>query len=178
MVGRAGIRPAPSKIQAVRELEMPSTVGEVRAFLGLAGYLRGFVPDFSSLTAPITDLLRDKAFSSKGARKLRVPWGVAQTKAFQAVISALITHSVLAVPDWNLPFALHTDASELAAGAVLTQEVQNREAPLGYASHRFTRAEERLSPNEREVLGVLSASNSSTLTCNTDVSRSSRTAPH
>eukprot|EP00752_Nemacystus_decipiens_P004058 g3716.t1 len=155
MVGRAGIRPAPSKIQAVRELEMPSTVGEVRAFLGLAGYLRGFVPDFSALTAPITDLLRDKKFSSKRARKLRVPWGTAQTEAFQAVISALITHPVLAVPDWNLPFALHTDASELAAGAVLTQEVENREAPLGYASHRFTRTEEKLSPNDREVLGVL-----------------------
>ena len=84
-----------------------------------------------------------------------MPWGAAQTEAFQAVISALITHPVLAVPDWNLPFALHTDASELAAGAVLTQEVENREAPLGYASHRFTRTEEKLSPNDREVLGVL-----------------------
>ena len=125
---------------------MPSTVGEVRAFLGLAGYLRNFVPDFSTLTAPITDLLRDKKFSSKRARKLRVPWGAAQTEAFQAVISALITHPVLAVPDWNLPFALHTDASELAAGAVLTQEVENREAPLGYASHRFTRTEEEALP--------------------------------
>ena len=155
MVGRSGIRPAPSKIKAVRELEMPSTVGEVRAFLGLAGYLRGFVPDFSSLTAPITDFLRDKAFSSKRARKLRVPWGAAQTEVFLAVISALITHPVLTVPDWNLPFALHTDASELAAGAVLTQEVENREAPLSCASYRFTRTEERLSPNDREVLGVL-----------------------
>ena len=134
---------------------MPSTVGEVRAFLGLAGYLRNFVPDFSTLTVPITDLLRDKKFSSKRARKLRVPWGAAQTEAFQAVGSALITHPVLAVPDWNLPVALHTDASELAAGAVLTQEVENRKAPLGYASHRFTRTEEKLSPNDREVLGVL-----------------------
>ena len=60
------------------------------------------MPDFSALTAPITDLLRDKKFSSKRARKLRVPWGAAQTEAFQAVISALITHPVLAVPDWNL----------------------------------------------------------------------------
>ena len=80
---------------------------------------------------------------------------MAQTEAFQAVISALVTHPVLAVPDWNLPFALHTDASELAAGAVLTQEVENREVTLGYASHRFARAEERLSPNDRDVLGVL-----------------------
>ena len=80
---------------------------------------------------------------------------MAQTEAFQAVISALITHPVLAVSDWNLPFALPTDASELAAGAVLTQEVEKREAFLRCASHPFTRAEERLSPNDREVLGVL-----------------------
>jgi len=63
MVGRAGVRPAPSKIQAVREMEQPTTVGEVGAFLGLASFLRGFVPNFSAFTAPITNFLRDAAFS-------------------------------------------------------------------------------------------------------------------
>ena len=62
---------------------------------------------------------------------------------------------MLATADWERPFTLHTDASELAAGALLTRDVQGREAPLGYASHRFTRAEEKLSPNDREVLGIL-----------------------
>ena len=88
MVGRSGVRPAPSKIKAVQELEMPATVGEVRSFLGLSGHLRGFIPDFSALTAPITDLLRDKAFSSKKARNRKVPWGAAQTEAFHAIIKA------------------------------------------------------------------------------------------
>lgn len=59
------------------------------------------------------------------------------------------------MPDWLLPFTLHTDASELAAGAVLTQAVEGRETPLGYASPRFDRAEEKLSPNDREVLAIL-----------------------
>ena len=97
MVGRAGIRPSPSKIKAVKEMEMPTTVGEVRAFLGLAGYLRGFVKSFSTLAAPTTDLLRDKTFSSRRARNRRVPWGTAQTQAFKAVVHALITRPVLAV---------------------------------------------------------------------------------
>ena len=57
--------------------------------------------------------------------------------------------------DWDLSFTLHTDASELAAGAVLTQAVENREAPLGYSSHRFTRTEEKLSPNDQIFLGAL-----------------------
>lgn len=121
VVGRAGVRPAPVKVKAVREMETPTTVGELGAVLGLADYLRSFVPDFSALTAPITDLLRDKTLSSRRARDLRVPWGDAQAEAFRAIISALRCHPFLATPDRSLPFSLHTDASELAAGAVLTQ---------------------------------------------------------
>ena len=64
-VGRNGVRAAPSKAKAVQELAIPTNVGEVRSFLGLAGYLRGFVPNFSHITAPISDLLRDPQYSSK-----------------------------------------------------------------------------------------------------------------
>ncbi|CAB1096262.1 unnamed protein product [Ectocarpus sp. CCAP 1310/34] len=134
MVGRAGVRPAPSKIKAVREMEMPTTMGEGTVFLGLAGFLRGFVTNFSTLTALIIDLLRDAAFSSRRARNRRIPWGTSQTEAFRAVFSALISHPVLATSDWALPFTLHTDASKLAAGAVLTQAVEGRNAPLGSTS--------------------------------------------
>ena len=59
MVGQDGVRAAPSKVKTVQELAIPTNVREVRSFLGLAGYLRGFVPNFSHITAPILDLLRD-----------------------------------------------------------------------------------------------------------------------
>eukprot|EP00752_Nemacystus_decipiens_P012408 g10995.t1 len=159
MVGRDGIRPAPSKIKAVQELAIPTTVGEVRSFLGLAGYLRGFVEDFSAITAPISDLLRNKRFSSKRARHLKVPFGPDQVNAFVECIKRLTTHPVMLLPDWNLPFTLHTDASTLATGAVLTQEVDggSRHGPVGYYSKRLSRAQEKASANDREVLGVLYA---------------------
>ena len=86
MVGREGVRAAPSKVKAVQELAIPTNVGEVRSFLGLAGYLRGFVPNFSHITAPILDLLRDPQYSSKRARLKKVPWGPQQTTAFLEVI--------------------------------------------------------------------------------------------
>lgn len=73
MVGRDGTRPAPSKIKAVQDLEMPGTVGGVRAFLGITGYLRGFVPNHSGILTPISDILRNKEFSSKKARNRQVP---------------------------------------------------------------------------------------------------------
>jgi len=83
-----------------------------------------------------------------------VPWGAPQKEAFREMISALISHPVLTTADWDLPFTLHTDASELAAGAVLTHDVHGREAPVEYGSHRFTRSGEKLSPNDRHVLAV------------------------
>lgn len=67
----------------------------------------------------------------------------------------LTTHPVLVLPDWEQPFTLHTDASTLAAGSILTQQVEGRDAPVGYASKRFSRAEANLSPNDREVLAAL-----------------------
>lgn len=60
MVGRDFIRAALTTVQAPQELGMPTTVGEVRAFLGLAGFLGGFVPDISTIVSPISNLLRDK----------------------------------------------------------------------------------------------------------------------
>ena len=133
MVGRDGVRPAPSKVKAVQELELPTTVGEVRSFLGLAGYLRGFVQNFSGITAPISDLLRNKEFSSKRARNKPVPWGPEQMRAFEEIIERLTTHPVLVLPDWTQPFTVHTDASTWATGAVLTQEVDggSRQGPVG-----------------------------------------------
>lgn len=77
---------------------MPSTLGEVRSFLALVGFFRGFVPDFA-LTAPISDLLRNKAFNPRKACNRPVPWGPAQADAFLAIIRVLTSHPVLVVPD-------------------------------------------------------------------------------
>ena len=89
----------------------------------------------------------------------RRPWGPQQTTAFLEVIKRLTTHPVLVLPNWNQPFTLHTDASTLATGAVLTQEVDggSRHGPVGYHSKRLSRAQQDASANDREVLGVMNA---------------------
>ena len=76
------------------------------------------------------------------ARMKKVPWGPQQTTAFLEVIKRLTTHPVLVFPDWNQPLTLHTDASTLATGAVLTQEVDGgrRHGPVGYHNKRLSRA--------------------------------------
>ena len=137
------------------DMQKPTTVGELRAFVGMANFLRGFVKDFSALVAPITDILRNKEFSTKRARHKSIPWGPAQDDAFAAIISALVSPPVLMPPDWEQPFTLHTDASERAAGAVLTQVAEGRDTAIGFGSHRWSQAESRRAPTDREVRAAL-----------------------
>ena len=121
IVDRFGIRPAPGKIKAITQLSQSSTMEEVRVLLGMAGYLRTFVPNYGSVLAPILDLLRDSLFRSKAARRLKVPWDQAQTKETETLLSPLTFPPILALPDWNKIFRLHTDACETGAGTIPTQ---------------------------------------------------------
>ena len=155
VIDRFGVRPAPSKIEAITQLSRSSTVEEVRVLLGMAGYLRKFVPNYSSILAPISDLLRDPRFRSKKARRAKVPWGHAQTEAMETLVNLLTSPPIFALPDWSKPFRLHTDASETGAEAVLTQVQEMVEKTLAYASHRWSKTDEKESPTDRECLAVL-----------------------
>ena len=73
MVGINGIRPAPSKIEAVAEIPRSTNIEKLRAFLGRTRYLRQFVGNCSIITSPFTDILRNKDFTTKRARKLSIP---------------------------------------------------------------------------------------------------------
>ena len=121
----------------------------------MTGYLRKFVPQYSAVVAPISNLLRDKRLPSKRAKKFKVPWGEEQDKALGALILALTSPPILAIPDWDKSFQLHMDASESGAGAVLTQIHEGSERVLEYASYRWSRADARRSLTEREVVAVL-----------------------
>ena len=85
--------------------------------------------------------------------------GPQQTTAFLEVIKRLTAHPVLVLSDWNQPFTRHIDASTLATGEVLTQDLDGgrRHGPVGYHSKRLSRAQRDASANDREVLNVMNA---------------------
>ena len=99
VIDHFGIKPAPSKIKAFMQLFQPSTVEEVRILLGVAGYFRKFVPNYSSVLFPLSDLLRDSRFRSKKARRLTVPWVQTQTEAMKPLLSLLTSPLILTPPD-------------------------------------------------------------------------------
>ena len=155
IIDSTGLHPAPSKLEAIANMPRPTTVETLRTFLGMCGYLRQFVRNYSIISAPLSNILRNKSFASKRARKLSIPWGAEEEEAFQALRSALASPTVLAFPDPNKPFELHADASVVGAGAVLMQNIGGVPRVISFASHRFSRTDSRRGPTERECMGVL-----------------------
>jgi hypothetical protein len=149
-VGQRGLRVMEDKIAAVNEWPVPTTIRELRAFLGLAGYYRRFVKGFSSLALSLTALTRDT-----GRQKLQ--WDTQHQLAFTELKRALQSTPVLALPDPKLPFVVHCDASAYAVGAVLQQDRGSGLQPIAYLSKKLSGAETRYPVHEQELLAIITA---------------------
>jgi hypothetical protein len=103
----------PSKIQDVLSWNAPASVGDIRSFLGLAGYYWRFIKGFFKITKPMTELLReDKKFK----------WTPTYEASFQELKKRRMTTPVLVVPDMEKPFSIYCDASGQGLGCVLMQD--------------------------------------------------------
>lgn len=128
------IRQAESKIQAIASAEPPHNIKQMRSFLGLANYYRKFIKDFNSIACPLY-----KATSAEGKT---VEWNDERQFAFEELKRRLTdTNNVLALPNFDLPFVLETDASDVGIGAVLSQELDGNERPIAYFSRHLNKAE-------------------------------------
>ena len=151
VVGRGLIAMEEAKVDALRNYKRPVTKRDVRAFLGLAGYYRRFVPGFAELTARISDLTK-KEFPNQ------VNWTSLHERDFQKLKNLMCDHQVLHCPDNDQPFFLQTDASERGIGAVLSQvTAEGLEKPVAFFSRKLLPREARYSTVEKECLGVVAA---------------------
>ena len=137
-----GLRTDPEKIRAVEEYPVPKTVTEVRAFLGLAGYYRKFVKNFSRLARPLHALYSVPGGTKKNA-DVRPHWSDECQTAFESLKAALTTTPVLGFADFSLPFVLEVDASLQGLGAVLSQIQDGRSVVVAYASRGLSKTEKR-----------------------------------
>ncbi|KAL0148983.1 hypothetical protein M9458_055787 [Cirrhinus mrigala] len=146
-VGRGLIRPQEKKVDAILTAPKPETKSQVRAFLGLAGYYRCFIPNFSSLAAPLTDLTR------KGQPE-KIRWTPAAEEALARIRTALTSAPALRAPDFSCPFLLQTDTSDSGLGAVLSQVQEGEKHPILYISRKLSPAEKNYATVEREALAI------------------------
>ena len=145
-VSEKGVHASPEKVKAVVNWPRPQSVHDIRSFLGLASYYRRFIHGFSQIAGPLTELTRSKA-------KWR--WESAQENSFLALKISLATAPVLRLPDFEHQFVVTTDASDVAIGAILQQDVGMGLQPIAFASRKLQQAEVRYSAYERELLGIV-----------------------
>jgi hypothetical protein len=120
-ISKDGIFVDSSKVQEVMDWKPPKSVHQIRSFLGLAGYYRRFILDFSRIAKPMTELLK------KGVKFV---WSEECDKAFHTLREYLTSSPVLTQPDMSEPFEVFCDASGTGLGCVLMQETR----VIAYAS--------------------------------------------
>lgn len=144
------IYPNAAKVNAVMKFPVPTNIKQLESFLGLAGYLRKFVPDFSRIAKPLSDF-------TKGNVKFEI--GETQVNAFNNLKKKLCDAPVLSFLNQSYETELHTDASIDGYGAILMQKLPDdgQLHPVYYMSKKTSDAERKYSSYELEILAVVEA---------------------
>ncbi|KAG5862087.1 hypothetical protein JTB14_008120 [Gonioctena quinquepunctata] len=146
VVDRNGLHVDPDKVKAMLELPTPTTVSEVCRIVGTFSWYRRFVPDFSSIVAPITGLLKKNS---------KFIWTEECAVSFRRIKECLVAAPILSCPDYTKPFVVQTDASGCGNRAVLTQSYPEGDKVISYISRSLTKQERNFTTTERECLAVL-----------------------
>ena len=154
-----GYRPDPTETAALQSLKekTPKTIGDVRKLLGLTSYYRRYLKDYAKRAKPLYTLLQVKATTEEVKKKAKrtnlkksngqapsstpITWLPSHQAIINEFIDELSNPPVMAYPNFDLPFVLHTDASQDGLGAVLYQEQDGKLRVIAYGSRTLTAAE-------------------------------------
>ena len=154
-----GVACDPKKVSALAGLTPMDTVAELRTFLGAAGFIQRYVPEYAELAAALRGLdTLQKVGSKNRASYEKVEWNPEALAAFDALKAALISAPVLAFPDFSRPFIILVDASKTQVGGCLAQlDDKGVERPIAYFSTCLTTAQRNYGITDKEGLGVILA---------------------
>jgi hypothetical protein len=143
-ISSEGISVDPTKVQEVMDWKPPTSIRQIRSFLGLAGYYRRFIPDFSKIAKPMTELLK---------KEVKFHWNDKCEEAFHTLRKLVTTAPVLAQLHCTKPFDLYCDASGTGLGCVLMQN--NR--VISYASRALQNHEQNYPTHDLELAAIIHA---------------------
>ena len=139
----------PIKLNGIASWPIPTKVRDVRSFLGFANFYCWFIPDYSNVAHPLIDLTK---------KNLTWNWSPSCQSAFEALKHPFLSKPVLHLPNLSAPFAIDTDASKYASGAILLQTDSNGGwHPCSYLSQSFSPAERNYDIYDHELLAVIHA---------------------
>nr|XP_054761448.1 uncharacterized protein LOC129267850 [Lytechinus pictus] len=149
VVGQGQVLPREAKIQAILDFPIPTTKKELLRFLGMSGFYRKFVPNYSTVVSPLTNLLK---------AKVKYVWSDECQRSFEKLKAILVNEPVLAAPNFTKPFKVAIDACDVGVGAVLLQEDEEGiEKPVCYFSKKLNRFQKKYSTIEKEPLSLVLA---------------------
>ena len=154
VVSNEGVSTDPDKIKSVTEWPQPTTVTELRSFLGFVSYYRRFIPNFSKVAKPLNQLLQNMEGTSSQKKKFKVHWGTEQQEAFGTLQRLCTESTILAYADFKAPFILHIDASGDGLGAVLYQVQEGKQRVIAYACQSLTESKRNYPVHELEFLAL------------------------
>lgn len=146
IVSANGISTDPQKILKIQEWPVPTSVSEVRQFVGLASYYRRFVRNFASVACPLYELTKKNA---------HFRWTPPCQEAFESLKTLLTSTPILGYPHDSGELILDTDASNVGIGSVLSQVQDGEERVLAYGSRRLSTTEQNYCTTRRELLAVV-----------------------
>ena len=144
IVSESGIEVDPAKVEAVMKWETPKSATEIRSFLGLAGYYRRFIQNFSKIAEPLTRLTR---------KDVKFIWSEECESSFQTLKEKLVSAPILVLPDSSGGFKIYSDASHNGLGCVLMQHGR----VVAYASRQLKDYEKRYPTHDLELAAVVFA---------------------
>ncbi|KAI2667189.1 Transposon Tf2-8 polyprotein [Labeo rohita] len=147
-ISAEGVQMDQGKVNAIQKWPLPNSVKELQRFLGFTNFYRRFIMDYSTITSPLTSLLRGKP--------KQLLWNPAAHEAFERLKTTFSTAPVLQHPDPERPFTVEVDASTIGVGAVLSQAVGEPPVlhPCAFFSRKLTPAEQNYDIGNRELLAI------------------------
>ena len=140
-----GVLPCPDNVAKILQWQQPTTVTEVRQFLGMASYYRKFIQGYAKLASPLVRLTKkDEPFN----------WTSECEESFTVLKNKLAGPEIMAYPRDDAEYILDTDASDIAIGAVLSQIQDGREKVISYGSRALNKAEKNYCITDKELLAL------------------------
>ena len=148
-VGREGLSPSPEKIWPIKTFPEPKNVAQLRSFNGMAQFYKRFVKGFAHVMKPLYELLKTgKTFK----------WTTECQRSFDSIKNSICADATLKFPEYEKPFVIFTDASDISCGAVICQcDINGFYRPIEFAGASLTEQERRYSVTDREMLGIIFA---------------------
>jgi len=145
LVNADGIKPDPCNVLKIQEMSPPENLKQVRRFLGMCGYYRRMIKDYSKRARPLFNLLKgDQEFE----------WTKSQQSAFEDLKQVLVSPEIMSIPRDEGLFILDTDASGDGIGAVLQQEQDGQVKVIAYGSRTLNKSEKNYCVTDKELLSL------------------------